>query len=162
MTVVLKRKNRDAPPQMIPQPIPGQPGLVQVDTTWGNIQPMQVADGVRTVGEVEVIEHLDQGLPVVDARTRDFHERSTIPGATNIPYPDVKTHMEALDRGQPTVFFCNGPQCPQSPTAIRALLEAGYPAEQILYYRGGLHDWLTLGLPVVPGEERGREETGKG
>lgn len=155
VTVVLKRKDRDATPQMIPQPVPGKPGLVQVDSTWGKIQPMQVAEGVRTIGELEMVEHLEQGLPVVDARTHDFYEQSTIPGATNIPYAGVEAHVETLDRGQPTVFFCNGPQCPQSPTAIRALLEASYPAEQILYYRGGLHDWLTLGLPVMPGEEQG-------
>jgi hypothetical protein len=23
-----------------------------------------------------------------------------------------------------------------------------YPADKILYYRGGMHDWITLGLPV--------------
>ncbi len=50
---------------------------------------------------------------------------------------------------QPTIFFCNGPQCPQSPTAIKALLEAGYPPEKIQYYRVGMHDWITLGLPIV-------------
>ena len=57
-----------------------------------------------------------------------------------------------LDREQPTIFFCNGPQCGQSRIAIRASLEAGYTPEKILYYSGGLHNWLTLGLPVVPGE----------
>lgn len=56
--------------------------------------------------------------------------------------------MDELDRSKPTIFFCNGPQCPQSPTAIRKLLSAGYPPEKILYYRGGMHDWITLGLPV--------------
>jgi rhodanese-related sulfurtransferase len=53
---------------------------------------------------------------------------------------------------QPIIFFCNGPQCGQSPIAIRALLDAGYPPGKMLYYRGGLHDWLALGLPVVAGE----------
>ena len=27
-------------------------------------------------------------------------------------------------------------------------LEAGYPADNILYFRGGMHDWITLDLPV--------------
>jgi rhodanese-related sulfurtransferase len=149
--MIIKRMERRAKPQMVPQPVPGQTGLVQVDATWGTIQPMQLAEGVRTVGELEVIAHLEQGLPVVDARTPDFYEISTIPGAKNIPYPDAKARIAELDREHPTVFFCNGPQCGQSPLAIRALLEAGYPPEKILYYRGGLHDWLTLGLPVVSG-----------
>lgn len=47
--------------QAVPRPVPGEPGLVQVDTTWGTIQPIEVADGVRTVGENELIEHLGHG-----------------------------------------------------------------------------------------------------
>ena len=31
---------------------------------------------------------------------------------------------------------------------VPKLLGAGYPAEAILYYRGGIHDWMTLGYPV--------------
>ena len=70
-----------------------------------------------------------------------------------VPEPvSGKPGLFQLEREQPTIFFCNGPQCGQSPTAIRALLAAGYPADKMLYYRGGLHDWLTLGLPVMAGE----------
>jgi len=47
-----------------------------------------------------------------------------------------------------SILFCNGPQCPQSPWAIRALLEAGQPAESLAYYRGGMHDWVTLAMPT--------------
>ncbi|MGA1179662.1 MAG: rhodanese-like domain-containing protein, partial [Marivivens sp.] len=36
----------------------------------------------------------------------------------------------------------------QSPTAIRNLLEVGYPAERIFYYRGGMQAWRMLGLSV--------------
>lgn len=153
MTPPIKRTEGGTRPQVVPQPVQGQPGLVQVDATWRTIQPMRVAEGVHTVGEIEVIDHLEQGLPLVDGRTRDLHENSTIPDARSIPHPDVTTRIKELDREQPTVFFCNGPQCGQSPLAIRALLDAGYPPGKILYYRGGLHDWMTLGLPVVPGEE---------
>ena len=54
-----------------------------------------------------------------------------------------------LDRDVPAVFFCNGPQCAATPDAIRELLAAGHPASSILFYRGGIHDWMTLGLPVT-------------
>lgn len=157
MSIPMKRVERREDPQMVPQPVQGEPGLVQVDTTWGNIEPTQVAEGVRTVGELEVIVHLEQGLPMVDARTIDFYQRSTIPGAISIPYAEVAARIDELRREEPTVFFCNGPQCGQSPTAIRSLLQAGFPPERILYYRGGLHDWLTLGLPVIPGERKAGE-----
>lgn len=112
---------------------------------------MQVADGVDTVGEKELLAHLEKGWPVIDSRTADFFITSTIPTAQNISYPEAEARLDELDRERPSIFFCNGPQCGQSPTAIHALLAAGFPAEKILYYRGGLHDWLTLGLPVSPG-----------
>ena len=142
----------------VPEPVPGQAGLYRMDATWGTIQPMVVADGVRTVGELEVLEHSNAGFQVVDARSPDWYEGGTIPGADNIPHTEVVERMDELVPGQPTIFFCNGPQCAQSPWAIEALLEAGYPAETILYYRGGMHDWLTLGLPTVPGSQPRRTE----
>lgn len=154
MAIRIERAERKAKPQMVPRPVQGETGLVQVDATWGTIQPMQATDSVRTVGELDVIEHLEQGGPVVDARTRDEFEQSTIPGARHIPHREIAARLDELDPERPTILFCNGPQCGQSPVAIRALLGAGYPAEGLLYYRGGLHDWLTLGLPVVQGESR--------
>lgn len=149
MTLTIDRITRRESSCLVPEPVPGEPGLFPVDATWGSIQPMQVAEGVRTVGELELMAHREQGLPLVDSRTRDYYVVSTIPGAKSIPYPEVVGWMDELDRERPSIFFCNGPQCGQSPTAIRALLEAGFSADKILYYRGGLHDWLTLGLPVV-------------
>ena len=152
----LKRtsRTRQAPPQMVPQPLPREPDLVQVDTTWGELQPMRVAEGIGTVGELEVLEHLRRGDPVVDCRDRNSHELQTLPGALNIPYPEAATRSAELDRERVTVLFCNGPQCPQSPRAIRALLDSGYPADRLVYYRGGLHAWLSLGLPTAAGERR--------
>jgi rhodanese-related sulfurtransferase len=152
MDINEKRTPKRDKTQMVPQPVKGEVGLVQVDTTWGIIQPLQVADGVRTVDETEVNEFQENGLPIIDSRTSDFYESSTIPDAKNIPHNEITDRMGELDRNTPAIFFCNGPQCPQSPTAIRNLLSAGYPPEKILYYRGGMHDWLTLGLPVAEGK----------
>lgn len=50
------------------------------------------------------------------------------------------------------VVFCNGPACDQSPRAIKGLLAVGYPAEKLLYFRGGMQLWELWGLTtVVPG-----------
>lgn len=133
----------------VPQPFPGQAGVFLVDGTWGTIQPMQVADGVRTVGEVEVLDHLEKGGVVVDTRMAATYALSTLPGAINLPFEQTSSRMAELDRSSPIVFFCNGPACGQSPRAIRDLLQASYPADKLLYYRGGMHVWMTLGLPVV-------------
>jgi rhodanese-related sulfurtransferase len=131
--------------------VPGEPGLFVVDGTWGRIRPMELAPGVTTVGELEVIAHLEAGRAVVDCRRAEAFARATIPGAVSLPHDEVVERMAELDRAQPAVLFCNGPQCAATPDAIRSLLTAGHPAGAILYYRGGLHDWMTLGLPVAPG-----------
>jgi rhodanese-related sulfurtransferase len=124
-------------------------GLFEVDATWGNVQPIEPAPGVRTIGELELIEHLRHGLPVIDTRLAHFHGDGTIPGARSIPHDEILDRLDDLDLETPSVFFCNGPQCAATPDAIHKLLDAGYPPEAILYYRGGMHDWMTLGYPTV-------------
>lgn len=148
MNINEKRTDKTENPHLVPQPVEGKHGLVLVDTTWGEIQPIQIADGVITVDEIKLNEYQEKELPIIDARTVDFYKVSTIPGAKNIPYNEIVERMDELDKKTPSIFFCNGPQCPQSPTAIHNLLEAGFPADKILYYRGGMHDWVTLGLPI--------------
>lgn len=59
-----------------------------------------------------------------------------------------------LSKAKHLLLWCNGPWCDQSPRAIRALIKLGYPESKLSYYRGGMQDWLVLGLTViVPGTE---------
>ena len=146
--VRVQRLERHPDPLQVPRALE-RPGRFEVDGTWGTVQPLQLAAGVRTLGERELIAHIEQGLPLVDTRLPHFFEQGTIPGARNIPHEDVLDRLDELDRTQPTAFFCNGPQCTATPSAVRALLGAGYPPAAILYYRGGMHDWVTLGYPVA-------------
>ncbi|HEU0023967.1 MAG TPA: rhodanese-like domain-containing protein [Thermoleophilaceae bacterium] len=124
------------------------------------MQPIELAPGVRTVGELELIDHVERGLALVDTRLEHFHRAATIPGASNIPHKDVLARIDELDSDNATVFFCNGPQCAATPDAVRTLLAAGHPAGAILYYRGGMHDWMTLGYPTVPGPREARRVPG--
>lgn len=136
------------------------------------ITPMEAASGVLTVGELEVIAFLEadvakgKGL-LLDTRTPEWFAKGSIPGALNVPsetleaknpYRDeilralggVKTG-ESWDFTGATelLMFCNGPWCDQSQRAIRGLIEAGYPAQKIKYYRGGMQVWKTLGLTTT-------------
>lgn len=129
------------------------------------IQPMTPAEGVRTVGELEVLEALqDPGVVVVDGRVRPDWEKGTIPGAISMPYTEMADRLHELGceedfdgyicdtENVPTlVMFCNGPWCGQSPEAIRRIIEAGYPVEKITYYRWGMQGWRMLGLTVAGG-----------
>ncbi len=125
------------------------------------IQPFTPAEGVTTIGELELIEMLQNpDAVVVDSRTNDWFQGGTIPGAVSIPYTYILDALGQLgcepdfdgwicDNAKPVALFCNGIWCGQSPTAIRNMIEAGYPADRIFYYRGGMQVWLMLGLTVT-------------
>lgn len=159
------------------------------------IRPMVAAPGVRTIGEYELFDFMSRqvrdGLGfIVDARTPDWYQRGTIPGAINFPWdrivalgenPDgLASLFEQFDvtkkgnnggwhtkvsslfggdgesgeswdfgRSKELILFCNGLWSDQAPRAITALIETGYPREKILYYRGGMQTWVSLGLTTA-------------
>jgi rhodanese-related sulfurtransferase len=128
------------------------------------IQPMTPAPGVTTIGELEVLQMVQEDdVVLADGRIRPQYEEGTIPGAVSVPYTEAANRLGELGcevdfdgwicEGElpRVVLFCNGPWCGQSPTAARRMIEAGYPAENIYYYRGGMQNWHMLGLTVVPG-----------
>ncbi len=140
------------------------------------IQPIQVDPQVKTIGTLELIYFMSNQLKdgsgvLIDARTPKWYEKGTIPGSINIPYTQlnraagadefvIEAAMERFgvekdEQGnwdffdaKTLVLWCNGPWCGQSPEAIRGLLELGYPAEKIRYYRGGMQSWLMLGFNI--------------
>ncbi len=136
------------------------------------IQPMSLAAGVKTVGELEVISFLQgevaagSGL-LIDTRLPEWHEKGSIPGAVNLPFSTLEENnpfrdeilraLGASDAGGSWDFsgvftltlFCNGPWCEQTSRAVTALLQAGYPAEKLNFYRGGMQSWLLLGLTTT-------------
>lgn len=146
-------------------------------TVVGKAQPMTIEKGVQTVGEVEVLDFIKNKVGVlpleyilVDSRKRDWFEQMSIPSAVNIPYDEIAyddkspedfERMMKLLRIQKegdnynfsyaktALFFCNGAWCAQSRVAIQKLLSMGYPKEKLLWYRGGLQDWLLFGFSVV-------------
>ncbi len=133
------------------------------------IHPMSAAPGVVTIGELEVLDFLEnkvatgKGL-LVDARVPEWFAKGTIPGAVNIPFPTLEETnpfrdeiLKAIgarpegdgwnfDNAMELAMFCNGPWCDQSPRAIRALIKVGYPPDRLRYYRGGIQNWVSLGL----------------
>ena len=142
------------------------------------IQPIQIAAGVETIGELEVIDYVkkmaagDDSIILIDSRTPDWVAKGTIPGAINIPWTKLNLakgadpisvselltgrfgakELEGLwdfSEAKTLVLFCNGSWCGQSPNNIKNLLRFGYPAPKIKWYRGGMQDWEILGLSTV-------------
>ena len=148
-----RERAREQDPRSVPWPVEGETDLVAVDTTGGELQPLVAAPGVRTVGELELVQLVEQGAVLVDCRTRGSFGGRTLPGSVLLPHDEIVERRGELDPARLSIVFCNGPQCPQSPDAVRRLLEAGYPATALAYYRGGLHDWVTMALPTEPRED---------
>ena len=94
----------------------------------GTIMPMQLAPGVRTVGELDVLAHIEAGLPLIDTRLPKYLAQGTLPSARAIPHTQTAERLPEFDPQTDTILFCNGPQCAATPDAIRTLLDAGYPA----------------------------------
>lgn len=144
-------------------------------TTAGAITPMKVNDKVETIGEIEVINFIedsqeDDNKLLIDARLPDWFLQMTIPTAENIPftyfdknkYPDdfydvleaigvkeVSKDKYDFKNAKELVLFCNGSWCPQSTFAIRTLIKIGYPQEKLKWYRGGMYSWKLLNLTTV-------------
>jgi rhodanese-related sulfurtransferase len=146
------------------------------------IQPMQLAPGVDTIGELEMLDYLqrmsegDNSILVIDSRTPDWVKRGTIPGSVNLPWTrlnpakgadpisigeilteqfgakDLEGLWDYTD-AKTLVLYCNGMWCGQSPNNISNLLRFGYPAHKLKWYRGGMQNWENLGLTTVPGGE---------
>lgn len=140
------------------------------------IQPISAGQGIATVGEIEVIEFLKNdaqngaGL-LIDVRMPESYEKGSIPAAINIPISALEESNPYRDeilaalgaekvegiwdfgKARDLVLFCEGPWSAQSSSAIKNMLKAGYPAEKIKYYRGGMQLWLLLGLTTTtPGK----------
>jgi len=141
------------------------------------IQPMQLAPGVETIGELEVLAALEQiaegddSVLVIDSRTPDWVARGMIPGAINVPWTSLnagrsdpltigdllETQFGAIQtdgfwdfsQARTLILYCNGLWCGQSPTNIKTLLRLGYPAHRIKWYRGGMQAWQTVGLTTT-------------
>lgn len=139
------------------------------------IRPMFLEPGIYPVGEVEIVDFLANQVKsgkgfLVDARLPSFYNAETIPGSVNIPWvlltdknkrKDVFKLLGVKKRSDNTLdfsnaielwIFCSGPSCGQSPRAIKALYKAGYPANKLKYYRGGLQVWKLFGFMTIVSE----------
>ncbi len=98
---------------------PGSPGMDELLKTFG----------AKPRGEVGWLERMKEKWGFADGR--------------------YKNDRWDFSNAKKLVIFCNGPSCGQSPRAIRGLVKAGYPADKIKYYRGGMRMWQFWGLNTV-------------
>ncbi|MGH1576666.1 rhodanese-like domain-containing protein [Planktotalea sp.] len=135
------------------------------------IEPRVAAEGVVTLTEHEVFGFMQQRVSagtglLVDVRLPAEFEQGSIPAAISVPAPTLvasNPYREDLllalgakgSLGQmdfsgafDLLIFDDGPWSPTAREATQLFLEAGYPAQKIFYYRGGLQMWHLFGLTV--------------
>jgi len=139
------------------------------------IEPFSVSNGIETYGELEVLDFIANKKGIfIDARLENWYAKSAIPSAVNIPFKYFLSDSDEQERvlkelggaytktgdwdfskAKTILLYCNGAWCGQSPTAINALIEVGYPENKMKYYRGGMQAWQLLGLTtIVPKEKK--------
>jgi rhodanese-related sulfurtransferase len=143
-------------------------------TTAGRLTPIDMGNGIKTFGELEVIEFIEEtqdnkNMLLIDARMAEWVEKGTIPTAINIPFVSfdkkkrpfefedvlerigvtVKNGKYNFEKAKTLTLFCNGSWCPQSTFAINNLLKIGYPADKLKWYRGGMYNWNLAGLTTI-------------
>ena len=158
------KTSRKCPPFCI-QPMQVVPGV----ETVGELE---------VLGYLKRISGGDRTLVVIDSRTPDWVGRGTIPGSTNIPWNKINVDVEGsfeleaeadslsdilvdqfgarlidgkwdFRNAKTLVLFCNGIWCPQSSINIKTLTKLGYPTYKLKWYRGGMQDWVSVGLTTV-------------
>ena len=134
------------------------------------IQPMNIGK-VKTVGELEVLNFIkdmenNTNTLLIDARTRNWYKKGTIPTAINLPFSILQKNGKYIqkvlallggkkndkkwnfDDAQTLLIFSNGAWDEDATTEIKNLVDMGYPEDKILYYRGGMQMWNSVGLTV--------------
>jgi rhodanese-related sulfurtransferase len=94
----------------------------------------------------ELLSRARDGLvTVLDVRPPEEYAAGHLPGAINIPLPELEQHLAALPKENEVVAYCRGPYCVLAFEAVRRLRAQGYQARRL---ENGYPEWKQAGLPV--------------
>jgi len=107
--------------------------------------------GARDSLEAVTFERLqarmaDGLVSLIDVRPADEFAAGHIPGARNIPLPELKARLPELPARKEIVAYCRGPWCVLAFEAVALLRRAGRRARRL---DGGLPEWRRAGLEVA-------------
>lgn len=133
-----------------------------------HIQPINLKNGVKTVGEVEVLQFMKNKVNkkkgmIIDVRDKSAYAKESLPSAVNIPIKITKNNAamkkilkslgmksaQEANRAMQLTIYCDGPWSKKSTEMVNTLLAHGYPADKIKFYRGGFQMWKILGFTTV-------------
>ncbi len=99
----------------------------------------------------ELTDELKKAMKIIGAKQRDigYFDVTMDKALKGLGLETNKHGYWDFNDVKELMLWCNGPWCGQSPAAIRGLLELGFPAEKIHYYRGGMQMWQIMGLTTI-------------
>lgn len=105
---------------------------------------------VRAITRDELLHKTHSGamFVLVDVLPHEQFLQAHLPGSINVPVNLLRDLAPLLfGRDDEIVVYCSNPECTQSTTAAKILMQLGYT--QVLAYEGGIMEWYEAGLPLV-------------
>ncbi len=110
---------------------------------------LTVKDELEPVPRRELLQRVRDGLvTVLDVRPSEEYAAGHVPGAVNVPLPELEHYLEELNPEQEVVAYCRGPHCVLAFDAVASLREKGLKARRL---EDGYPEWKSAGLPIETG-----------
>ena len=120
----------------------------------------EILAGAKLVAAEDVVKAVAGGAVLIDTRVASEYADAHIKGAVSVPYREKSVKAANYDASQDqfdlaklpadkaaaVIMYCNGPECWKSLKASAVAVKGGYT--NILYYRLGIPDWKSKGLPT--------------
>ena len=113
-----------------------------------DLSPSQVP-GAVTLTTDQAHALFKQGVLFVDVRRDSDWEAGRIAGAEHLELHKVLSEeslSKIVGKGDPVVFYCNGPKCHRSSKASAKAVSWGF--KKVYYYRDGFPAWQAANLPT--------------
>jgi|GEM_PF-1233280 len=146
----------EAPPPVTETEMPSEASGVEVFSPVPLAEPLEGGDdvGPMALGLEQAFELYQGGMAVfVDARMPDEFAAGHIPGALNLPYDDLESHLDVLSllpENGLVVTYCDGSECELSLELADELSAMGF--SQVRVFFGGWEQWLEADHDVEEGE----------
>ena len=107
---------------------------------------LTVKDKLEPIAREELLKRVTEGLvSVIDVRPAEEYKVGHLPGAVNIPLPDLQKHLDDFDTEMEIVAYCRGPHCVLAFDAVAELRKHGLNARRL---EDGFPEWKQAGMPV--------------
>lgn len=89
------------------------------------------------------VQEQKPSLYVINVLDKESYDDCKIAGSVNVPFKDVESFAQNIDRSTEMVVYCANYMCTASGAAAQKLKEMGF--EKVWAYEGGTAEWYQLG-----------------